>query len=86
MRFVLDVETEDWEITSSEGGFYDVVKVLHVHLSYVGSTGAWTVTHPWSYTITRNASGDTRTWVRSSATSMPRFPSANAGAAVRSLR
>ena len=40
MRFVLDVETEDWEITSSEGGFYDVVKVLHVHLSYVGSTGA----------------------------------------------
>ena len=39
MRFVLGVETDDWEITSSEGGFYDGVKVLHVHLSYVGSPG-----------------------------------------------
>lgn len=39
MRFVLGVETEDWEITSSEGGFYDGVKVLHLHLSNVGSPG-----------------------------------------------
>lgn len=39
MRFVLGVETEDWEITSSEGGLYNGVKVLHVHLSYVGNPG-----------------------------------------------
>ena len=28
IRFVIGVETEDWEITSSDGGFYDGVKVL----------------------------------------------------------
>lgn len=39
MRFVLGVETEDWVIESSECGFYDGTKVLHVHLAFVGSLG-----------------------------------------------
>lgn len=39
MRFVLGVENEDWRISSSESGFYDGVKVLHIHLEYVGNPG-----------------------------------------------
>ena len=39
MKFVLDVETNEWVIDSTEGGFYDGAKVLHFHLRYVGDSG-----------------------------------------------
>lgn len=50
MRFVLGVETEDWEITSSEGGFYDGVKVLHVHLSMWAVRHLPGLSHPYGHT------------------------------------
>ncbi len=39
MKFVLDVETNEWVIESTEGGFYDGAKVLHFHLRYVSDPG-----------------------------------------------